>query len=149
MSDSQFTSALWLVSILCNRTRRCQNNATLTMWKHLSLCGGLETDLWDLLFLARRSCSLDTYQICQKIVPTYLSELLSSWSPKTFFGFDNLAHFSPACRQKHWLADMCRLLTPSSKRMKLGSCFIHHKLPQTTFSLRPFLLSVKVQMILN
>lgn len=132
IGDAQSISALWLVSILCNRTRKCQNNGLLTMSKHLSMCGGFGADLWDLLFLARRSCSLDTHETCQKPVPTYLSELLSSWCPKIFLGFDDPAHFSPGCRQKHWLADMCRLLTPTSKRMKLGSYFIHHKLPQTT-----------------
>lgn len=36
------------------------------MYKLHSLCGGLEPDLWGLLFLTRRSCSLDTYKTCPK-----------------------------------------------------------------------------------
>lgn len=81
--------------------------------------------------------------------PTFLG----CWAvdlPRYSLALLDLAHFLHRCRQNQWLEDMCRLLTPTSNRIKLESCFIYHKQSQKTlFSSGFFLLSMKMQMILK
>lgn len=87
-----------------------QHNKEVSKWwytHHVWNSSYLETfepDFWDLLFLARRGCSLDTYKTCQKkqCLPTFLGCWTADLSRHSLV-LENLTHFSPRYKHRHWL----------------------------------------------
>lgn len=133
-----------------------QHNKEVSKWwyaDHVWNSSHLETfepDFWDLLFLARRGCSLDIYKTCQKNSAFLLfwsaEQLISQdipWSWKTWPISPLDINIDTDLHKCSWL------LTPTSNRTKLRSCFGHHTWPQKTLSF-PFssLLSMKMHIIL-